>query len=109
MCEELTKEYQKLFAQLKTVDDENYVKDAFITHMKKHNSYSLLDYYNWKKVDNVTYYRKYDDIYVATDIGYNGSPNRFAKLPVEKHIMVHGLYDLNKKCEESKNLHTNIW
>jgi hypothetical protein len=95
MCEELANEYRKLRLLL---DDEGhkYVKDSEIFNIRYNQPGP--DFYKWKQTDNATYYRKYDDIYVATHVTSRGHPHRFAKLPVEKEIKVYGLYELFEKC-----------
>lgn len=101
MCEELKQEYNKFFALLTNEDDKKYAGNASVKYLK----YKIpgRNFYEWKKTDNATIYRRYDDIYVVTDRTVWGHPYSVAKLPVEKEIQIHGLYDLNERCNKEKN------
>ena len=99
MCEELANEYRKLSLLLDN-EGRKYVKDAEIFNIQYNHPGP--DFFKWKKTDNATYYRKYDDIYVATHVSFSGHPHRFAKLPVEREIKVYGLYELSEKCNNEK-------
>lgn len=101
MCEELRREYHKFVSSLTNNEDKKYWNDASKYHIE--HKKPGVDFYEWSKTDKVIYYRRYDDIYAATDILYGRYPLRFAKLPIKKEIRIYGLYDFHQKCIQEQN------
>lgn len=88
-CESLRTEYNNLIDSLNN-DDRDYFMKSDVSHIKGGVG---TQHYLWKNTDNITLYRRYDEIYKITKTGGYNAPLEIVKLPVQNEVHIRGLYN----------------